>query len=231
MSKVKLTSSVSTEVIGRASATDNQARSMGNEPIMYIPGFAYYVPKQYAHQVPSAQEGFAPSKRVFAVELRPTAEGLVPTGNLTAIKLSAINQTYLGEVKEGADAPLIKCETNAEGLNRPVKEKIEGYDLPTYNRCVPGVKGLSMEDDKDGNHLIKVRFDMIYWADRQIQGYTPKFVESGSRDMLVDEDEVLQLDQTNMWIWRTEAAGGRVDLTLDDILDKNLPHREELFVK
>lgn len=212
---------VETGVVGRAKATERQARGMNAAPIDYTIGMAYYVPAQYAHEVPSAQAGFANSKRVFALEMSLVDGKLVPTGNLTAIKLSAINQTYLGEVTD-AEAPKIKCELNDAGAYRPVPNAAQ------YFRAVPGAKGLVCEGENP-----KMRYGMIYWADRQIQGYVPKFDadDTVNHTMIVDDDEILSLDKQNIMLWKTEAAVNRkVNLKLRDILPENTPHIEDLVV-
>ena len=68
MAKTTVVPVVDTAVTGRAKVSESQARSMNSAPIDYTVGNAYFVPAQYAHEVPSSAAGFAPSKRVFAVE-------------------------------------------------------------------------------------------------------------------------------------------------------------------
>jgi hypothetical protein len=221
MGKSNFVPVVETGVLGRAEATETQARGMNATPIEYTLGCAYYVPAQYAHEVPSAQEGFSNSKRVFALEMSLQGDKLVPTGNLTAIKLSAINQTYLGEVTE-EEAPKIKCELNDSGAYRPIRGEAQ------YFRAVPGAKGLICEGRNP-----KMRYGMIYWADRQIQGYVPKFDadDTINHTMIVDDDNILSLDKQNIILWKTESAVNRkINLKLQDILPENTPHLDELVV-
>ena len=221
MAKTTFVPVVDTAVTGRAKVSESQARSMNSAPIDYTVGNAYFVPAQYAHEVPSSAAGFAPSKRVFAVEYQLVGTELVPTGNLTAIKLSSINQTYLGEVTD-EEAPVIHCELNDAGAYRPIRGEA------TYHRATPGAKGLVCEGDNP-----KMRYGMIYWADRQIQGYVPKFDADDriNHTMIVDDDNVLSLDKQNIMLWRTESAVGRkINLKLRDILPANTPHLDELCV-
>ena len=78
-----------------------------------------------------------------------------------------------------------------------------------------------------------MRYGMIYWADRQIQGYVPKFDadDTVNHTMIVDDDNVLSLDKQNIMLWRTESAAGRkINLKLRDILPANTPHLDELCV-
>lgn len=212
---------VDVAVTGRAKVNERQARSMNSAPIDYTMGNAYYVPAQYAHEVPASQPGFAPSKRVFAIEYVLRDNQLVPTGNLTAIKLSAINQTYLGEVTDAA-APVIKCQLNDAGAYRPMPNEA------TYLRATPGAKGLVCEGENP-----KIRYGMLYWADRQIQGYVPQFDPDDivNHTMIVDDEDVLQLDKQNIVLWKTEAAVNRkITLKLRDILPADTPHLDDLCV-
>lgn len=222
MPKGNLVPVVDTNVTGRAKVNERQARSMNSAPIDYTMGHAYYVPAQYAHEVPASTPGFAPSKRVFAVEYVLDNEGkLVATGNLTAIKLSAINQTYLGEVTDAA-APKIKCQLNDAGAYRPIPGEA------TYLRATPGPKGLACEGENP-----KMRYGMIYWAERQIQGYVPQFDQDDTENhtMIVDDDDILQLDKQTIVLWKTEPATAR-KLTdkLRTILPADTPHLDELCV-
>lgn len=223
MPKIALTPVVDVASTGRATASSSLARQLQSEPIAYTQGYAYLVPAQYAHELPSQTEGFAPSKRVYAAEFAIVNGKLKPTGNLTAIKLSSINQTFLAVVSE-EPAPVIACELNDAGAYRPKPGQA------TYNRAVEGLRGLALDGEN-----VKVRYPIIYWAEKQERVYVPQFDQDDTvnHTMLVDDDENLELAQANIQIWRTEAAATR-DLqgyVLRDIVPADLPNLADLVVE
>ena len=208
---------------GKAAASDSQARSINGAPIPYIIGCAYYVPQQWAHTVPSAQPGFADSKRVFALEMKLEGGKLVPTGNLTAIKISSIMQTHMGKVVEGQDAPQILCEVNASGAMRPVK----GQDGLEYFNAVTGPRCLKVNPD---DKAIKVTSPVLYWNDEQCRVYTATFEENSEvHSMMVDEQNMLQLSTPQVSLWHTQPASAyKVNYTLKDIVPEDTPFLDEL---
>lgn len=210
-------------ITGKAQASDSQVRSINSSPIPYIVGHAYFVPMQWAHTVPSAQEGFAPSKRVFALELELQGDKLVPTGVLTAIKVSSIMQTHMGEVVEGQDAPQVLCEANDAGAMRPVK----GQEGVQYFNAVSGPRCLKVNPE---DKAIKVTAPVLYWNEKQVKVYTPTFEENSAvHSMMVDDDNYLQLSTPTINIWRTQPASAfKLNYSLKDIVPADTPFLDEL---
>lgn len=220
--KIEYLPVVDAKATGKATATEAQERRVNGSSIDYTVGYAYYVPAQWVHEIPSSTPGFNPSQRVFAVEYARHADGkLTPTGNVTAIKKSAILQTYLALVTED-EAPKIKCELNAAGLNRPVDSR--------SHYCVTGGRPLKA---KAGEGFYITR-PVVFWADGIKSVYVPQFEQKeGGYDMLVDEEGNLDLDTMDVMFWHAEAASLLgISGNLSDFLSKKVcPIVDELEIK
>lgn len=215
----KISPVVDMTITGKASVREGQQGSFTNDPIQYDPSKVYLVPKQFAHEIPSANPDFAPSRRVFAMEMEWKNGKLVATGNLTAIKISAINQTFYGEVDPEKDAPRIKCEER-DGLYRPVRGGEPGFDAPTFVRATEGTRGFGV----DAENQLFIKTPMIYIPTKQVTGYVSQLSNEGNGryNMEVHDDETLALTTQRIWLWRTEFAAGKTDLTFKDIVEGQL---------
>lgn len=224
MGKLSFTSNVDTQVTGKGTASGSQERALNGQGITYTDGCGYYVPIQWVHTVASQVEGFADSKRVFAAEVKIEGNKLIPTGILTAIKVSSIMQTYLALVQEGEEEPQIECEQNAEGLMRPKQGAAD------YNACTTGPKCLRVNKE---TKEMQITAPIIYWFEGNHKIYTPTFDETeNGYDMLVDDNDMLQLSEVNANFWRTQPASNfRLELSLRDIVPADTPHLDELVIE
>ena len=222
-SKIDFKPVVDANATGRAKvASEAQERRVNGNSIDYTVGYAYYVPTQWVHEVPSGTAGFNPSQRVFAIEYARSANGkLTATGAVTAIKKSAILQTYLDLVTE-EPAPKFHCELNAAGLNRPVDSR--------SHYCVTGGRALKAKMD-EGFYISR---PVVFWADGIKSVYVPQFEQKeGGYDMLVDDENNLALDTMDVMFWHVEAASLLgISGNLSDFISKEeCPLLDELEIK
>jgi hypothetical protein len=216
----KQTAIVDTDMrLERVEVSKDRQGSYVNDPIPYDPSMAYLVPRIYACLKPSQDPSFADSKRFYAEEMKwnATAKKWVPTGNLTAIKVSAINQTYQAEVSADADMPRVAVDEDG----RIIRGGAEGYDAPRVIRCCNGNRGFAFDSEE---HLYMKR-PMLFRPIKQVQVYTtrPMRQDDGSYKVAIDEENrTVAFQQQNVWLWETEPAtveNCQAEYTIADIAD------------
>lgn len=195
---------VDTEMrLERAKVSKERQGSYVNDPIPYDPSMGYYVPRMYPAVKPSNDPTFADSNRFYAEEMRwdATSKKWKPTGNLTAIKVSSVNQTYQAEVSADADMPRVAVDEDG----RIIRGGAEGYDAPRAIRCCSGNRGFAFDAEE---HLYMKR-PMLFRPIKQVQVYTSRPVrqDDGTYRVAIDEDNrTVAFQQQTVWLWETEPA-------------------------